>query len=339
MLLILIKEVARQWFKEVMEFLLKRDGEERDLSDGWVTNFLKRWKISRVCRTNVHKLSFHERLPRIQQFHRKLIYEVQRSMPRRCLKYGRFPPARIFSMDQSPMEVNFDPKHTYNPKGKVAELAIGKELSMRICTLQLWINPLSSQMQKLPLEIIFFGTGKRTSRNAAELDFYDTMPNITVRWQKNAWCDEVVFVRSLAAFREATIDDGEVLLIMDRHGPQRTLYCKAFMRAMHIFTMYTPSLCTDRVAPIDHHVAQTLKTKMRKILKSRFTLDELLELTAEERRMATARAASEAWRHMISHNHQLFYSAFVETGCMVAMDGSENCKIILERDGGGKYTF
>jgi len=151
------------------------------------------------------------------------------------------------------MELNFDPKHTYNPKGKVAELAVGKETSMRICTLQLWINPIASQMRKIPLEIIFFGLGKRSSRNAAELDYYTTLPNITVRWQKNAWCDEAVFVRSIASFREATLGDGEVLLIMDRHGPQRTLYCKAFMRAFHIFTMYTPSLCTDRIAPIDHH--------------------------------------------------------------------------------------
>lgn len=332
------KEVAREWFMDSMKWLLQRDGHgSRELSDGWCTNFLRRWKISRVCRTNVHKLSLQERLPRIMAFHRKLIYVVQRSMPRRSLKYGRFPPDRMWHMDQSPLELSYDFKHTYNPKGQAAELAIGTNMSMRICTLQLWICPVVSQIRKVRMELIFFGTGTRITY--AERDFYANLHNITVRWQRNAWCDETVFAHSLADFRRQTLADGEVLLGMDRHGPQRTPYCRAFMRRMHIFYMFTPALCTDRISPVDHHVAETCKAKIRKILKNRYSVDELIELEMCDKRMVVARAASEAWEDMLTNHSYLFRAAFVDTGFLVAMDGSENKLIELEKNGRGKYDF
>lgn len=334
------KEVARSWFKEVMTWLLRKKGVLRlgvEVSDGWLTNFLRRWRITRVCRTNIHKLSLAERMPRIQRFHRKLIYCVQRSMPRRCMKYGRFPAHRMWHTDQSPMELTYDCKHTYNPLGQPAELAVGKSTSMRICTLQLWICPDVAQIRKVKLEIIFFGTGARIYKS--ELDFYANLPNITIRWQRNAWCDERVFVQSLADFREATLADGEVLLGMDRHGPQRTNYCRAFMRRMRIVYMFTPSLCTDRISPVDHHVALTLKTLMRQLLLRQYSLEALMDLEMCDKRMAVAQAASESWERMIQHHSYLFRAAFVDTGFLVAMDGSENHLIELEKNGRGKYTF
>ena len=184
-----------------------------------------------------------------------------------------------------------------------------------------------------------FGTG--TSITHAERDFYTTLPNVTVRFQKNAWCDEPSFIKSLADFRRATLEDGEVLLGMDRHGPQRTPYSRAFMRKMHIFCMFTPANCTDRIAPCDHHVAKTLKTKMRIILKSRHTVDELMALETCDKRMTVAKAASEAWEDMLTNHAYLFRAAFVDTctGWLVAMDGSENKLIMLEKDGRGKYDF
>jgi hypothetical protein len=48
-----------------------------------------------ACRTNNHKESVEERLPAIRNFHRWLIYGLQRSAPQRCPKYGR-----MYHMDQ-----------------------------------------------------------------------------------------------------------------------------------------------------------------------------------------------------------------------------------------------
>ena len=99
--LIMRKSTSLLWFKQRMRTLLNNvEGESAanfKCASGWAQGFLKRWEITRMCRTNKHKLSFRERLPLVQQYHRFFIYGLQQSVPQRCPTYGRFPANRMWS--------------------------------------------------------------------------------------------------------------------------------------------------------------------------------------------------------------------------------------------------
>jgi len=94
-----------QWLKDKMDEVLASDKpggwEQFGASDGWVTAFKKRYRLTRQCQTNKKHLSLQEKLPSVRKFHSWLIYTLQRSAPQRCPKYGRFPGHSIFHMDQA----------------------------------------------------------------------------------------------------------------------------------------------------------------------------------------------------------------------------------------------
>lgn len=176
----------------------------------------------------------------------------------------------------------------------------------------------------MKLQIIFRGQGKRLS--SEEWDFYRGLDNVTVRFQPKAWADEIYMQKWFMAFRESTLDLGEVMLGMDRHGSQKTPLCMAFMKSFGIVPVFTPPNCTDCVSPVDHHIGKTLKTKIRKLAHEEFDGDGWHggDLKVMDKRMKVAYWASVAWRGMCENSGDLFRSAFVSTGFLLAKDGSEN---------------
>ena len=337
--LIIRKSTSLLWLKQTMRKVLNdmypEDSSAINFksSSGWVQGFLKRWDITRLCRTNTHKLSFRERLPQVQKYHRFLIYQLQRSEPQRCIKYGRFPPGKMWSMDQTPIEIGFREKMTYNPKGFQCDIRSAPSDCKRLCTAQVWIC--ADPTKFVNLEIIFKGLEK--TKTTKEMEHYASLPNVTVRFQRKAWADESIMVRSLAHFREQTINDGEVLLIMDNHGSQKTPYCRSFMEAMYIIPAYTPPNCTDILAPCDHHVQVQLKILMHKELERRMDNESLLGLCAQDKRMLVAEVLSLAWASLCTDYHHLIRASFIDTGKLVAKDGSEWHRVVLEKSGEGKY--
>jgi hypothetical protein len=152
----------------------------------------------------------------------------------------------------------------------------------------------------------------------------------------------------LMDFREQTIHQGEVMLGMDNHGAQQTELCRAFMDMMDIQPVWTPANCTDCTSPVDHHVGQTLKLKIGKRYEEAYEQDEDSwhlpkregGLGSKRKRMLLAGWVEEAWEEFCADNHECIKSAFVTTGFLVAMDGSENEKIRLRaNDPEGLYTF
>ena len=314
-------------------------------SMGWCSRFCKRWNISSQCRTNKHKRSVNERLPAIRAFHQYLIYGLQRSEPQRCTKYGRFPPWLMYHMDQVPLPFSPGSKRTLNMIGEACEMLQpgGSGATKRFCTLQVTICADPSRGQKVNIEIYFSGQGTRLSEE--EIALYASLDNVTVRWQRKAWCDGVIAMEYLEAFRAQTLEDGEVMLGMDNHSSQCTPLCRAFMDLMSIQHVMTPSNCTDCVSPVDRNVGQAIKLKIAKLYEADYAQNkDQWELGKTEgglsdpaKRMLVAKWTSAAWRDISDNHHKLIRSAFVKTGFLIAMNGTENDKIELWQKKRGEF--
>ena len=347
--------VHRTWLRDQFSAILKRlENIDRDPSEGWVSGFCKRWEITSQCRTNKHKESVTERLPQIRKFHEMLIYGIQRSEPQRDKKYGRFPPSRMYHMDQVPLSFSPGNKRSLNQKGRPCAILDpdGSGASKRFCTLQVTIC--AAPHQPVKLEIYFRGQGLRLSRE--ERLFYSSLPNLTVRFQQNAWADERIMTDYILDFREATLDQGEVLLGMDGHGAQITPLCRKLYEHLGIFEVITPANCTDCISPVDKNVGQSLKQKIGARYETEYREfrdawgdfddddDEEEEIDGDglsrvaQKRMLVARWASESWSDLCSNHPLLFESAFVKTGFLVAKDGSENHLIELWKKKKGEYS-
>lgn len=350
------RRVGYRWLRTNMRQILRESGIDPlatkfRASNSWCVGFCKRFEITKQCRTNKKTRSIKDRLEQIQGFHRFLIYGLQRSEPERCSKYGRFPPSRMFHMDQVPLPFSPNSRSTLNLKGKQCVIAEpAGDGGKRFATLQVTIcaNP---NQAPINLEVYFRGSGKRLSLE--ELNFYENLPNVNVRFQPKAWADERICMDYLRYFREATarLNLGEVLLGMDNHGSQATPLCRSFMKNMGIVPAYTPANCTDCISPVDANIGVTIKNIIARKYEEEFDVNEdewLLPkkeggLGNKKKRMLVAKWASEAWAEFTDgtkYNHTVT-SAFVKTGFLVAKDGSENHLIELHETEmpAGEYDF
>ena len=107
--------------------------------------------------------------------------------------------------------------------------------------------------------LVFRGAGQRLS--TAERLAYSVLDTIAVYFQPNAWVDSAVMSSWLAQFSEDLydLDIDECVLGQDQHGPHMLQAFQTAMRASGIEPVFTPSACTDIVAPVDHHVGKRLK--------------------------------------------------------------------------------
>jgi len=255
-------------------------------------------------------------------------------------------------MDQVPLPFSCGDKRTLNAVGEACEMKqpTGSSSNKRFCTIQVTICADTNQTP-IKIELIFRGQGKRLSKQ--EKTLYESLPNVIIRWQEKAWCDEGIALDYLTSFREQTLDlgHGEVLLGMDNHTSQSTPYCRQFMWWMCIVPAFTPPNCTDSLSPVDHNVGQNIKQKISKLYDEDYENNpDSWELSPSEggmtessRRMLVARWTSKAWSE-VSKNETLIKSAFVRTGFLVAKDGSENHLIQLWKGSnvgpdGQPYTF
>jgi hypothetical protein len=301
-------------------------------SRGWCIRFCKRWEITYQCRTNKHKTPIEQRVPAIQAFHQHWIYGVQRSQPQRDAKYGRYPRNRVYHMDQVPFAFAGGDKRTLNEKGapKGCWTIGASDDDKRFLTCQVCIcgDPTD---QDCKLEIIFRNPKDGEYLTQEELNYYETLSGIKVRWQAKAWADTQAMLDWLVAFRGSTLHKGEIALLMDNHGSQRVDEFCSLAELLQIQLVYTPANCTDCVSPVDRNVGKWIKTRAYQLQ------DEELEdnddwskedgLSKPKKRMLSAKWLSQAWLELMTEQHHLLDSAMVDTGVCIAADGSENHKI------------
>ena len=328
--------VSQRWLKNQMKDILRNHygAVIRTLSNGWVCNFQRRFGITQMCRTNKHKQSVQTRLPLIRQFH-QYIRGLLNSAPQRCPLYGRFPPHRVFAMDQVPLSFSALSKRSLNKSGEACAVR-EQHTDKRFCTLQITICADPSKCHLVPMEIYFRGQGNVSQE---EKDFYDQYPNVKVRWQRNAWADESVMVRWFLDFRTATLSQGEVMLVLDRHGPHKTSTCLQFMETVSVVPVFSPPNCTDCVSPVDCNVGANIK----KYIKEQYDLMDsectnITHITDSQKRKLLVKWASEAWTHLIQNEPTTIVRSFVKTGVLVRKDGSQDNEIKLDPKDPQSYT-
>ena len=142
---------------------------------------------------------------------------------------------------------------------------------------------------------------------------------------------------------------------MDRHSAQKTENMKELYRELGYAPVYTPPGCTDSTSPVDHHVGRYIQNFMARRYQVELETnshiwlsgggpdDEEIEdsngSSAMERRMLMATWLSEAWRHLQNTGAHLLDSAFLQTGFLVALDGSQDHLIQLQGWKGTQYRF
>ena len=330
------RKVGGKWLRKVYKKRCAAQGIETKASRGWQRGFLKRWKISQQCRTNRKCTPVADRKTWIQAFHVAWIYGIQWTGIARCPKYGRFPAEAIFHMDQVPVQFSGTNRKTYNTIGDRSGCRLGdpsgSDAGKRFGTLQVTIRAAGDQVCKL--EIYYKSLKSTETIEQSELDHYASIPGIRVRFQKKAWADEGVILDYLQDFRADTADVGEALLGMDRHGSQKTPLVREFMSYMEIFPLYTPPECTDVISPCDHHIGRHLQKLIAEKYEKAYDANQAVwdqqGIETADKRMLFATWASEAWIDLCTNNKHLIRNAFVETGFLVARDGSENHLIKLQ---------
>ena len=237
---------------------------------------------------------------------------------------------------------------TLNEKGtQLPVRLVGvSENDKRFCTSQVTLCAQADQ-QDVKLEVIFRSRSGGANIDKTEQAFYKNHPEIKVRWQHKAWADEEVIFDYLMDFREQTMDKGEVVLFMDNHGSQRTPLVQLTMEALDIKPIFFPANCTDCVSPVDRNIGAWLKRKVYMYQEEELEDHEHWSLsvaegglTAPEKRMMVVKWLSRAWEEFKTTRMHTINSAWVDSGIMLAVDGTENHLIKLWPNAQhGSYTF
>jgi hypothetical protein len=318
-------------------------------SHGWAVGFCVRYKITTQAKNNIKAHDQKDREIAIRNFHVWLHQHVQTSQPNSFTtadpKYGRFGPDRMYHVDQVPLPFASEIRSTLNPKGAVSCRIAGTNtsgLEKRQATLQLWICA-DPDKQSIKPTIIFRGSSKPGAQlpKPKEKALFDTLTNIRVAFQTSAWadgkfCQEEIYLVAEDLYRAGI--EGEVMIGMDNHRAQRTPEMEAIYRDLEMMPIYTAAGCTDCISPVDHHVGRFIQQHMGQAYQNAIEknphiwradvaerdIEHAHSTSALARRMLMAQWLSDAWTELITNHTGLLLSAFVRTGFLLALDGSED---------------
>ena len=256
----------------------------------------------------------------------------------------------MFHVDQVPLPFASPSGRTLNPKGSKSCRIAGPNtsgLDKRQATLQLWICADGNHQCVRPALIFRGSSGPRSKVPwPNELAIYEELGNIRVHFQKNAWadgkfCQDDILEVAYEMYAGGVV--GEVLIGMDNHSAQKTDEIEALYARCNLIPLYTPSGCTDCISPVDHHVGRFIQNAMSKAYQQEILtnpevwfaanaeeLDNPECKSAVARRILIARWLSAAWTDLTTNDKHLIESAFVQTGLLVAKDGSEDKNIQLQ---------
>lgn len=272
-------------------------------SRGWRRRFQFRNAISLKKKTNAKSESLEERLPKMQEWHRRLRQALKEHRPntngQHSDKYGRFPLHLRFNVDQVGLPGVVDQDSTLDRVGteRVWINTPGSgALEKRQATIQLCFQPVAGVPQPRA-GIVFRGQGLRLSR--VERAAWD--PRIDVFWQSKAWVDRKVaaewaertFKPAVAAAIEAKGGD-LAILFADNLDAQTCDPFKASVSKAKAIVYNLASGCTDEIQPVDAGYGREVKRQYGIAMAKWLLPDANLEkweggMTASERRILMTR--------------------------------------------------
>lgn len=261
--------VDRYWLQAEFAVILRLTKPEGYLdfkfSNGWVSSFCTRWKITQQVRTNKKDVPIGVKAADLKIMHTQM-FELQKSVLNDPI-YGRFSPLHMFHADQSPCEFAMPGTSTLNIQGTPCWMwQPGSGLDKRFIPIHLCIRAGGKQIIK-PI-IIFRGQGLLITQ--AEQDQLNALQNVRWYFQPKAWADTEFCLWSLASFKSDLAAAGiheEVLLGLDGLQAQHNQLFLNAAGAANVLPFYTPPDCTDVVAPCDHHVFVRLKKLIKKFYR------------------------------------------------------------------------
>ena len=300
-------------------------------SNHWLVRFAERHSLVVRRATNKKETSIAERLPLIQQFHSKLQAFISAdSLPGESshLFYGRFLPENCFNMDQSPLFLDSTSNVTYEQRSAVTVgIAKRKGSDQRFATLTICVRLAGKpdNLVKQPfISIIFKGTGQRIS--AQEREAY--APGVFVDFQPKAWTDSETLQRWSDQFIDWTrmnCDGNRKLLFLDNLKAQTLGEFRDRLGNGNVKVWLLPPNCTDLIQPVDRHLAQHLKTRIRQLLEDKLASDGAFherwlgkgdaDLRAKDVRILMTHLVAEAWKQICRDRD--FAELGLSTGCVM----------------------
>jgi hypothetical protein len=257
----------------------------------------------------------------------------------------------MLHVDQVPLPFASACRTTLNPKNAASCRIAGVNtsgLEKRQATLQLWICA-DEHGQHVKPTIIFRGgrTAKAKLPWPEEKALYDSLPQLRVAFQSNAWADEIFceaeIYKVIHDMRMGGIT-GEIMVGMDNHSAQRTETMLAHYHTLGVIPLFTAANCTDCISPVDHHIGRHIQKHMgRSYTKAvqdnpqiwiassaEVEIEDAASRCAMARRMLMAQWLAAAWDDLRFNHPEMIRAAFVRTGFLVAKDGSEDGEIAIQ---------
>ncbi len=253
-------------------------------------------------------------------------------------KWGRFPPKRRFNMDGTGFFLSPGGLRTYTfPNERLSGcISARRSKAQRLCTVQCCTA--ADPDLKVPLSCIFRGSGGISYAAKESLQLLSGTTGVRLTWQKKAWTDHQVMLwwleRVFVPYVREQTDDW-VLLLMDAcgktHGHPAVRELAAANRVL--LWLGEPSL-TCKWQPIDHGFAKTLKDlalgdslgmggNRRKWRQNR--------VSAQLRRRLALKFLGASWDRLHADTcRHLREAIWVQTGCLLTADGSEDDKVSIE---------
>ena len=236
----------------------------------------------------------------------------------------------MYYCDQIPLPFCYGKTRSLNPMGMECWLAQPKDgLEKRQATLHLTIR--AGGPQNADTGVVFRGLGMKLS----DWEKSQYPPGVRVYFQPKAWVDTEVMACIVDDFLDDISDvEGEVMYGMDNLGAHHNMVIKQTLYDHDVYPVFTPSQCTDVVAPVDHHVGAWMKQCMSQLyekeLEDNIELWEDGGLSAAERRIYIVNWVASAWK-CLKTKSEFLRKSFVSTGWLLAKDGSENHLVKLRK--------
>ena len=315
---------------------------------GWLRRFAKRQGICLRRKTNVKKIPIALRVPLLKRWFAvfRIFLRKGRNNDGYTERYGRY--RTRYSLDQVPAG-NFDPKSTYEFKGKERVVIAANEAfdKYRWMTLQILIrnrkNPTLPRNGQPKLCICFRGTGTRIGRD--ERDQYHS--DVYVLFQPKAWFDSATcnkWVVEVAA-KEIDRDAGRSLILADNLSGQTRKTNPQFMKLLDemcgadMWNLLAGN--TDEIQVVDAGFGKLVKDETEEILT------DWLKVEANWEEWMNGRMTASRKRVLCTHWYAAGYERACESyefptnfdrcGSNLSPTGVDDDKVALQ--GLGEFSF